>query len=240
MFKLKKGPAAILSFLLLLSSVGIPVRAEENNLREDGDGIVLCEYDMDSFEAEFSMELFEEMFTVEDVKVALAAEKAEIAMNTYEYIPYSPVTDGEVQVFYEEVESLAARAPGINYYFSRVYWQCRYSSAEGQYLLTLTLTPTSNVIGNLTVSMGATMWTLLKQELSSSIYWRDEASIKQQFDCHVLGAIYLGDIGDWDLEPDRPTSGTIQYILNQCNLAITGQVGSECASLNGSSCTVSE
>lgn len=61
-------------------------------------------------------------------------------------------------------------------------------------------------------------WALVKAELSGGLYWRNEASLEQQFRCHALGEIYYpGDVGDWGLEPDRPNVGLFEYALNRCN-----------------------
>ena len=148
-------------------------------------------------------------------------EKASVAPITNQFVRYT-ATDAEIDQFYEEVEALAARAPALSYYFSRVYWQMRNDEYYGPNTVSLTLSPTSVIKNDPDQNHRSASWSLVKSECGGSKYWTNTNSMSGQFNCHYQGQVlvYRGVIspfGDWDLEPIRPSTNYFNMVANKCN-----------------------
>lgn len=190
----KKIFAFMLSAILTLSffsSTNVFAASED-------EGIILYEYSQEELnDMVFTMEMFNSTYTREDVAQLIRLEKASAAPLTNQFVRYT-VSDEEIDEFYEEVEEIARRAPALNYYFSRVYWQMRNG------MVTLTLTPTDVVKNDPDQNHRTASWSLLLEECGDSQYWTNTSSMSGQF-------------GDWDLEPSRPSTNYFDMLINRCN-----------------------
>lgn len=209
--------------ILMVSSVVTlclctPILSAASEPENDMMGAVVYEYAVqDSETVVFTMDLFNETYTRADVADFVKLEKAKSSAATNEYRSYT-VSEEEIDAVYERMEQIAARAPALNYYFSRVYWQFRTDSYYGPNTISLTLVPTNVTKNNNYLDVTMASWALVKAECRNSQYWTNERSMEQQFCCHALGEIYYpGDVGYWDLEPIRPYKSLIEYAVNRCN-----------------------
>lgn len=166
--------------------------------------------------SQITMDTIQETFSSDEVKILLSIQKAQEATPTNQFVHYS-ITDSEVEEFYKNVYENVTRAPGLAYYFSRIYWRMRYCDDYGKDVVTLTMVPTDYMKAHTLAEEVAAVWLLVKAEHSSSQYWTNEVSIERQFSCHALGERWLGDVGEWDIEPIRPATGLAQTILAKCN-----------------------
>ena len=213
---MKKKITSMLSIVMLLTML-FPTLTAFAYSPQINDGIILEEYSLADSDIVFTMELFEETYTRQDVANMIALKKANESPETYQYRNIA-VSEAEIDEVYENMEALAARSPGINYYFSNIYWQYRTDSYYGPNTISLTLVTTEATRNNREVEVTMAAWALVKAQCSSSPHWTNEGSLEQQFRCHALGEIwYSGDVGNWDLEPIRPDVGLIEYAVNKCN-----------------------
>ena len=173
------------------------------------DGTVLQVYTAEDIaQATPTMEDVMENFSKDDIAAMIAVEKAREMPASYQYQSYE-ATDEDIAGFYAELASVLETYPG-NWYFSSMYWQRRSG------FTTLSLEPSSNMDGFLSIAQAAAAWTLVRNTVSSSQYWGNEGGMKDQFDCHALGEVGL-EVGTWDLEVERPDVGYIMTVLAQCN-----------------------
>lgn len=148
-------------------------------------------------------------FSKEDVAAMISVDKARTAPMSYQYKSYK-ATDEDIEKFYAEVYSILEDYPYGNWYFSHMYWQRRAG------FTTLSLEPSKNMDGMMSITQAAAAWAVVKGTVSSSRYWGNENGMKDQFDCHALGEVLL-DVGTWDLEVERPDVGYIMTVLAKCN-----------------------
>ena len=173
------------------------------------DGTILRTYTAEEIaQAVPTMEDIVEDFSREEIAAMISVEKAREMPASYQYQSYT-ATDEDIDAFYAEVYSILEEYPG-NWYFKSMYWQIRSG------FTTLSLEPSKNMDGVMSVAQAAVAWTTVKNTVDSSEYWGNESGMKDQFDCHALGEVIL-DVGTWDLEVERPDVGYIMTVLAKCN-----------------------
>ena len=156
-----------------------------------------------------SMEEFNSLVTKEEIETLIVAEKAKDAPSTYAYTSLA-ATDEEVASVYAEVRGIIMESYPGNYYFRDMYWQMRNGYT------TLSLDPSANMDGFLSLGQAAIAWSAVKGTCGASQYWSNESGLKDQFDCHALGEVFL-EVGTWDLEVERPAVGYLLTVINSCN-----------------------
>ena len=217
-FMLMKRLISVFLSFVILASLSVSAFASNAGMSVDpGENVIMEEYDLEDSDIVFTMELFEQTYTRQDVANMIAVKKAKEAPASSQYRTFT-ASETEIDEFYRNVKSIAARTPALTYYFRNVYWQFRDDVYYGPDTLSLTLKPTEVTRNNHDLEVTMVSWALVKAECEDSRYWTNEESLKQQFRCHALGEIwYPGDVGDWDLEPIRPYGGLLDYAINMCN-----------------------
>lgn len=173
------------------------------------DGTVLQVYTAEDIaQATPTMADVMENFSEDDIAAMISVEKAREMPASYEYQSYA-ATDEDIADFYAELSYVLETYPA-NWYFNSMYWQIRSG------FTTLSLEPSNNMDGVLSIAQAAAAWTVVKNTVDSSRYWGNESGMKDQFDCHALGEVVL-EVGTWDLEVERPDVGYIMTVFAKCN-----------------------
>lgn len=108
----------------------------------------------------------------------------------------------------------AAASKSFSDYFSSGSWITRDK------VISLSLKPkailwSNHSQPNANAALNKDSWAKVKSKFSSSSKWKNEGSIKNQYDCHYYVA--KGTKTPWNLEPSRPNVGYNKTVLAKCN-----------------------